>query len=219
MSHYWNNNFLKHVEIDNVKTVFEVGSRYGCETIQLKKTFTNSVVHSFECNPKTIDICKKNLSNNNNIIFNSFGLGMNKEKLPFYSYIKNNDGASSFLKRIDFDTTQIQTGDIEIETLENYVNYNNIQTIDLLCMDVQGYELNVLKGAGSFIKNINYIIMEEPKLIINTKYLPNNMHSKYINTPSSQEIKKFMTDNGFMEIQRIKENEIEDNVMYKNICN
>ena len=30
--------------------------------------------------------------------FNDFGLGDKEENLPFYSYIQNNDGASSFLK-------------------------------------------------------------------------------------------------------------------------
>lgn len=117
--------------------------------------------------------------------------------MPFYSYIKNNDGASSLLKRIDFNETQVQTGIIQIKTLENYVKTNNIEKIDILCMDVQGYELNVLKGAGDFINNINYIIMEEPKQIINSSYLPNGIYSKYINAPSSQEIKAFMTEKNF----------------------
>lgn len=217
MSSYYDNRFLKHIDISNIKIIFEVGARYGCESIQLKQTFKNSIIHSFECNPITIDKCKQNLSLINDIIFNDFGLGDKEEKLPFYSYIDNNDGASSFLKRIDFHTTQIQTGIIKIQTLENYVKANNIQSIDILCMDVQGYELNVLKGAGDFIKNINYIIMEEPKQIINTQYLPSGIHSKYINAPSSQEIKAFMTEKGFLEIERIEENKIEDNVMYKNI--
>jgi hypothetical protein len=84
-------------------------------------------------------------------------------------------------------------------------------------MDVQGYELNVLKGAGTDIRNIRYIIMEEPKVIINLHYLPVGKHSKYINAPTSQEIKAFMSDNGFVEVQRLEENKIEDNVMYKNI--
>ena len=101
-------------------------------------------------------------------------------------------------------------------TLENYMKNNNINKIDILCMDVQGYELNVLKGAADLIKNINYIIMEEPKSIINTQYLPDGIHSKYINAPSSKEIKEFMEQNNFIEIQRIDENKIEDNVMYKN---
>lgn len=216
MSKYWDSNFLKHLSINNIKIVFEVGARYGDETIELQKTFSNSIIHSFECNPKTIDICKKKLSLTNEIFFNDFGLGDKEENLPFYSYIQNNDGASSFLKRIDFNKTQIQTGIIKIKTLENYIRDNNIKKIDVLCIDVQGYELNVLKGAGDFIKKINYIIMEEPKPIINTDYLPNGVHSKYINAPSSKVIKEFMTKHNFVEIERIDENKIEDNVMYKN---
>lgn len=83
-------------------------------------------------------------------------------------------------------------------------------------MDVQGFELNILKGANDLIHKIKYIIMEEPKAIVNPLYLPNNIYSKYINAPSSQEIRNYMTSKGFYEIQRIEENGIEDNVMYKN---
>ena len=69
MSKYWDSNFLKHLSINNIKIVFEVGARYGDETIELQKTFSNSIIHSFECNPKTIDICKKKLSLTNEIFF------------------------------------------------------------------------------------------------------------------------------------------------------
>ncbi len=58
--------------------------------------------------------------------------------------------------------------------------------------------------------------MEEPKPEINLNFLPENTYSKYIDAPSSQEIKKFMTENNFIEIERIEENGIEDNVLYKN---
>ena len=43
------------------------------------------------------------------------------------------------------------------------------------------------------------------------------MHSKYIGAPSSQDISSYLKENNFIEIERISENEIEDNVMYKNI--
>lgn len=78
-------------------------------------------------------------------------------------------------------------------------------------------ELNVLKGAEENIKKIKYIIMEEPKSVINTRYLPVNMYSKYIGAPSGDVIKKFMEKNNFIEIMRVQENAIEDNVMYENI--
>jgi hypothetical protein len=57
--------------------------------------------------------------------------------------------------------------------------------------------------------------MEEPKAIVNTEYLTDGTHSKYVGAPTSSEIRAFMTKNGFVEIARISENMIEDNVMYK----
>ena len=37
MSNYWDHRFLKHLELNGIKTIFEVGARYGYESIQLKK--------------------------------------------------------------------------------------------------------------------------------------------------------------------------------------
>lgn len=109
--------------------------------------FNYLIFYSFECNPLTIDICRKNLAGYGRIIFSDYGLGANNEELPFYSYITGNDGASSLFKRIDFAETQAQTEIIKTRKLVDFVYENNISQIDLLCMDVQGYELNVLKGS------------------------------------------------------------------------
>jgi FkbM family methyltransferase len=216
MSYYWDPRFLKHIT-GNVETVVEVGARYGDESLMLSNTFKDAHVFSFECNPFTVVQCSQKLEHNLNITFTPKGLGEKTEILPFYSYITDNDGASSFLKRIDAETTQVQSGVFEVIRLSDFANETNIDGIDLLCMDVQGFELNVLKGCTSdLIKKIRYVIMEEPKPIINTMYLPENVHSKYLNSPNSAEIKSFMTENDFIEIERIEENGIEDNVMYKN---
>ena len=217
MSYYWDPRFLKHITCD-VTTIVEVGARYGDESLILSNTFKDARVFSFECNPFTIDKCKHNLENIPNITFTPKGLGEKNEFLPFYSYTDNNDGASSFLKRIDAETTQVQSGVFEVIRLSDFAREHRITTIDLLCMDVQGFELNVLKGCidGDLIQNIKYIIMEEPKPVINLEYLPDNVHSKYLNSPTSAEIKSFMTENDFIIIEQVEENKIEDNVMYKN---
>ncbi len=207
---------MKYLDKNTIKTIFEVGARYGDESIQLSHFFNSSKVYSFECNPLTIDICRKNLVRYERIIFSDYGLGANNEELPFYSYVKGNDGASSLFKRIDFAETQVQTGIIKTRKLVDFVSENNISQIDLLCMDVQGYELNVLKGSEEFIKHIKYIIMEEPKPVINTQYLPEGFHSKYINSPTPAEIHRFMEDNNFIVLERLEENGLEDNVLYKN---
>ena len=214
MSNYWDSRFLRHLDVIN--TIMEVGARYGDESIKLSQLFSNASIYSFECNPLTKEISRKKLENIKNVSFFDYGLGDKNESLPFYSYIRGNDGCSSFLKRIDFKQTQKQTGIITLKKLKDFVDENNIENIDLLCMDVQGYELNILKGAEEYIKKIKFIIMEEPNQIININELPQGLYSKYINAPNPPEIKEFMLKNNFTEIERVKENEIEDNVMYKN---
>ena len=65
-------------------------------------------------------------------------------------------------KRLDEYCTDIDWKKIKIETvlLKNYLTKNNLTHIDLICMDVEGVGLSVLKGLGDNIKNVKYIISE-----------------------------------------------------------
>ncbi len=214
MTNYWDERFLRHIDKNSINTIVEVGARYGDESLFLSQIFKNAQIYSFECNPQTVNICRRNLQDKPRIHFYDYGLGDITTTLPFYSYMQQNDGASSFLKRIDYEQTQRETGYMKIHTLFDFTRENLIATIDLLCMDIQGYELNVLKGCGEFISNVKYVIMEEPKQKINLMYLPKDTHSKYIGAPSYNDIKQFMEENDFVELERIDENAIEDNVLY-----
>ena len=90
---------------------------------------------------------------------------------PFDIKKYNNIGASSlYIKdwkthRIpgtqDYNIGMVQKK-IKVESipLKKYCEKNNIQQIDLLCMDVQGAELEVIKSLDDKIVNVNYIILE-----------------------------------------------------------
>jgi len=207
---YWDNKFLKHLDVDKLKCIFEIGARYGDESLKLADIFKNAELFSFEINPLTVDECRDKLSDHDRIKFFDLGLGDKNEVLPFYSFMNNNDGASSLLKRRDFNLTQKETGFTTLQRLDDFAQLNNVGHINLLCMDVQGFELNILRGAGKLLKNIDFVIMEQPK---------QGIASPYIGCPPHEEIFEFMTSNNFVEIERIRENDLEDNVMYKNRLN
>ena len=70
-------------------------------------------------------------------------------------------GSSSMLK-IDFSLRNKDDPDYNRENpqkeiivngirLDTFINENNINNIDLLCMDLQGYELNALKSLGNHL--------------------------------------------------------------------
>ena len=42
---------------------------------------------------------------------------------------------------------------VNIQTLDKYCKQNNIENIDLLKMDVEGHELDVLRGGGRFLRS------------------------------------------------------------------
>jgi FkbM family methyltransferase len=215
MTNYWDTRFLRHID-RRVECVVEVGARYGSESVTLATIFDKARVYSFECNPLTVDICRERLAPYENIKFFDYALGEVERKIPFYSFVASNDGASSIFQRIDFGSTQRYTGDVKVRRLSDIMREEEESSVDLLCMDVQGYELNVLKGCGKYIKNIKFVIMEEPNREIDTEHLPPDTYSKYIGAPTPSEIARFMTSNNFEEIERVPENKIEDNVMYIN---
>lgn len=215
MSFYWDERFLRHLDINSIKVICEIGARYGDESEKLSSIFKDAQILSFECNPILVKGCRERLQKLPNVRFFDFGLGEQNTVMPFYHYTENNDGASSLYKRIDFNNTQKHIGDVVIRTLPSVLVENDIQHVNLVCMDIQGYELNVLRGCGDYFNKIDYVIMEEPKPVPNEYYLPKGVHSSYVGAPTSQEIKAFMNSHNFYEIERVPENMIEDNVMYK----
>jgi len=212
---YTNSIYDNFIDKDKIKVIFEIGSRDGLDAISLSKKYSESQVYSFECNPLTVDICRRNITNSlqKNIHFYDFALGKENGKFPFYPYIKckntvhelESSGSSSFFKRIDFNESQEYIKDVDVVKVYDFCLNNSIHKIDLLCMDVQGYELNILKGCESMIQNIDYIILETTK---------SNKKSVYNYSPTYEDINNFMNISGFRQILVVPENEVEDNILY-----
>jgi hypothetical protein len=75
--------------------------------------------------------------------------------------IDKNIGASSVLLHLDNNKEFFQKKIIvESVKLETFMEENKISEIDLLCLDLQGYEKIAIEGLGEKIKNVKYIISE-----------------------------------------------------------
>tara|TARA_B110000196_G_C21119734_1_gene652525 strand:- start:826 stop:1536 length:711 start_codon:yes stop_codon:yes gene_type:complete len=143
-------------------TIFDVGAHEGESITRFKKIFKKPKIHSFEPQIKSFAILKK--LQNDNIIVNNCALGSKEDLKKFY--INSNDATSSF---VPIDTSSkhlkgIKTIDnekINIKTLDDYVLKEKINYIDLLKIDVQGYETEVLLGSLKSLSNkIHFIEVE-----------------------------------------------------------
>jgi FkbM family methyltransferase len=165
--------FKNMIDKNDIKIIFELGSRDLEDALKLEKYYENSIVYAFECNPDCLIECKKNIALSKNVFLIEKAVSINDGVVTFYPFdLKkyNNMGSSSMLK-INFSNRNINDPDYKRENpqfeinvegirLDTFIKQNNIHKIDLLCIDLQGYELNALKSLGEHINNVKYIITE-----------------------------------------------------------
>ncbi len=173
---YLDSCFTNNIEKSNVNTIFELGSRDLVDASRLYEYY-QCPIYSFECNPDCLDACKRtyqtfNDQTKSNIHLIDKAVALENGYLTFYAFdlsLYNNMGSSSLLK-IDFTTRDRNDPDynrpnpqkevtVPGTRLDTFIEQTGV-TPDMLCMDLQGYELNALKSMGQYIHKTRYIITE-----------------------------------------------------------
>jgi len=170
--------FLDKIDSNQIKTIFELGSCNLIDAIKLLNHFQSSKIYSFECNNDCLIECYKNLNNleeekKKRLVLIDKAVSINNGDVIFYPFdLKkyNNMGASSMLL-IDFSLRDKKDRDYNLKNpqtkiivdgvrLDTFIDENHIDNIDLLCIDLQGYELNAIKSLGNYLHKVKYIITE-----------------------------------------------------------
>jgi len=167
-------NFIRLIEKKNEPyTIFDIGSRDCQQSIEFYNWFPNAKIYSFECNPNTISLCKKNIEPYADRITLIEGAVCDYDgEIPFFpinqektltTWKDGNPGASSLFKSNGTYTVEHYVQD-EITTnchrLDTIMDNYSIQKVDIIWMDLQGAELLALKGLGMKLDDVQYIHTE-----------------------------------------------------------
>jgi len=167
--------FSKYIyDKDQKYIIFDVGSRDCEQAIEFYKMFPNSFIYAFECNPNTLDICKKNIENyKDRITLVEMAVCNYDGEIDFFPIDQKNSislwkdgnpGASSLFKGNQMYETNEKYIQYQIKTkccrLDTFMKNNNLNGVDIIWMDAQGAELIILQGMGKYLKTLKYLYTE-----------------------------------------------------------
>ena len=180
--------------------IFDIGANQGQSIERFKKIFDKPVIHAFEPIKFEFEKLKKRYSEDKNIFLNNCAVGEKNYFKDFYITAKT--GNSSFNKlKSDTDWLKTrsyqfktslegytkETKSIKIITLDNYCLKNNIDKIDILKIDTQGYEDKVLEGSQQILK-------KEIVSSIESEIMFDDVYEKYF---TFSDIEKFLNPHNF----------------------
>ena len=126
--------------------VLDIGANIGNHTVYFSSMFSR--IYAFEPNPDAFQLLQFNARTftKNNVVCYNVGLSDQPDVLRL-AIDPNNIGSSSFL-----DNTSENYRECTLSTIDRIVNIN--ETVSLIKVDVEGYELKALKG-------LSYIILRD----------------------------------------------------------
>jgi len=140
-----------------IKVIIDAGASIGNTTDKLSNLFPKSTVYAFEPYPQFIKQLDERAKKNKNIKVEPFALGHENGRRFFN--VNQSEGTNSLLKSSDRAReiygsliNQKELIEINAKTLHSWSSENNISKIDILKLDLQGGELDALKGADKLFK-------------------------------------------------------------------
>jgi len=140
--------------------IFDIGSNIGTTTLPFANVIKSGTVYSFEPGISNFKRIQENIDLNptlvNRIKLFNIGFGSEMGKAKLFKVHEYNPGMNRILPNNSFHEFE----EIEIDTIDNFTKTNSINKLDLIKIDVEGYEFNILKGATAVLREL------KPKLFI-----------------------------------------------------
>jgi FkbM family methyltransferase len=153
--------FLSVVPLCRRRLILDIGANIGTHALAFARSFRH--VHSFEPNPAVWSSFEKNIALNSrvNVTLHKIGLADISADQTFYSINENNFGLGTFSPIEQYDLPLRAIGAFRVERGDDYIASSKLDGIDAMKIDVQGYEVEVLRGLQNTLRQFKPIVWFE----------------------------------------------------------
>ena len=130
-------------------TFIDGGANIGQTARQFLLHFPRASIHAFEPVRSTFQQLRRGVSRHTNVRCVHQALGATRRRT---SIELREDSQLNTLAPAASRPAAVGCEDIDVDTLDNYCRQQSISDIDVLKLDVQGYELEVLAGAQNLLR-------------------------------------------------------------------
>lgn len=157
--------FLVRKYLPKSPIILEAGAHMGFDTLGLANIWPNSMIHAFEPIPNLYKDLRERVKDKRNVKTYNIALGEKSSPVEMYVSSGGSSASSSVLKptkhiemfpNVAFESKIV----VSMKTLNEWAEEQNVSKIDLMWLDMQGYEVNALKGADSLIRGVSVIYTE-----------------------------------------------------------
>lgn len=133
------------------KVIFDVGAFDGAQSVELAHAFPDAAILAFEPVPENVTSCLVNVSHYRSINFYPVAVGAANGRVTFNQSTGRNKECGSLLKPNGKYWEPMPVREIDVECIR--LDCLEIQP-DAMWMDVQGTELDVLRGLGEMLPKL-----------------------------------------------------------------
>lgn len=150
--------------------LFDLGANKGEWSSLFNQAFPDSIIYLFEPQPGCQQIIKDKSIPNSTLFPKAVGAKTDTVKL--YTVGETSGIASLHERKDSYSQNKLFTSyDVELITLDSVIEANAISSIDFIKMDIEGHELDALKGAEESLKKgiIKALLFEFGSANINSR--------------------------------------------------
>ncbi|MCX6267790.1 MAG: FkbM family methyltransferase [Bacteroidetes bacterium] len=163
---------------EDPKVIFDIGACDGIDSVRYSRLFNDSTVYSFEPLLHNHHQCLENFAKYSNGKIKPYQLALSDKNgfSTFFVSSGNPDGVNTAEWDFGNKSSSLYPPDpaykknewlafneqieVKTQTIASFCKEHAIGKIDFIHLDVQGAELDVLKGAGAFLNNVSGIWLE-----------------------------------------------------------